>query len=164
MRPLICFLLFGFGISYAQNTLQLKENQLSPKATLDDVAWITGHWKGKALGGIVEEIWSPPIGDSMMFSFKLVNNGKVSLYEFGHIWQLDSTLILQLKHFNGDLKGWETKDETVDFKLVKLEKDKVFFEGLTMEKTNENSMRVSVVVEQDKNVQELVFNYERYRE
>ncbi|MGX1927727.1 DUF6265 family protein [Flagellimonas sp. 2504JD4-2] len=164
MRLLICFLLFGFGFSYAQNTLQLEENQQAPNATLDDVAWITGHWKGKALGGIVEEIWSPPLGESMMFSFRLVNDGKVSFYEVGHIRQIDSTLILQLKHFHGDLRGWETKDETVDFKLVKMEKDKVFFEGLTMEKTSEDSMRVFVVVEQDKNVQELVFNYERYQQ
>ena len=82
---------------------------------------------------------------------------RVSFYELGHIRQIDSTLILQLKHFHGDLRGWETKDETVDFKLVKIEKDKVFFEGLTMEKTSEDSIRVFVVVEQDKNAQELVF-------
>ncbi|MGW9684932.1 DUF6265 family protein [Flagellimonas sp. 2504JD1-5] len=158
MRLLICFLLFGFGFSYAQNTLQLKENQQSPDASLDDVSWITGHWKGEALGGIVEEIWSPPLGESMMFSFKLVNDGKVSFYEFGHIKQIDATLILQLKHFHGDLKGWETKDGTVDFKLVKLEKDKVFFEGLTMEKTSNHELRVFVVV----NSEELAFSYKRF--
>jgi hypothetical protein len=29
---------------------------------------------------------------------------------------------LQLKHFGADLKGWEKKDETQDFELVKKKK------------------------------------------
>lgn len=161
MRVLVCFLLFGFGVSSAQNTLQLKEGQQSPNANLDDVSWISGYWKGEALGGIAEEIWSPALGGSMMFSFRLVNDGKVTFYEVGHIKQIDSTLILQLKHFNGDLTGWETKDETVDFKLVKLEKDRVFFEGLTMEKIGKDEMLVSVVINEDGKSQELDFNYKR---
>ncbi|RDY60096.1 DUF6265 family protein [Flagellimonas nanhaiensis] len=163
MRILVLLTLFGFSLGNAQNTHQLKEGQQSPKATLDDVQWITGHWRGEALGGIAEEIWSPPMGESMMFSFRLVNEDKVSFYEIGHIIQVDSTLLMQLKHFNGNLKGWETKDETVDFKLVKLEKDKVFFEGLTMEKVNQNEMRVYVLIEESENPQELVFNYKRYQ-
>ncbi len=161
MRVLVCFLLFGFGVSSAQNTLQLKEGQQSPNANLDDVSWISGYWKGEALGGIAEEIWSPALGGSMMFSFRLVNDGKVTFYEVGHIKQIDSTLILQLKHFNGDLTGWETKDETVDFKLVKIEKDRVFFEGLTMEKIGKDEMLVSVVINEDEKSQELDFNYKR---
>ena len=163
MKILVLLTLFGFSLGNAQNTRQLKEGQQSPKATLDDVQWITGHWRGEALGGIAEEIWSPPMGESMMFSFRLVNKDKVSFYEIGHIIQVDSTLLMQLKHFNGDLKGWETKDETVDFKLVMLEKDKVFFEGLTMEKVNQNEMRVYVLIEESENPQELIFNYKRYQ-
>lgn len=163
MRFLICFLLFGFGIGYAQNTLQLQEGQQSPQASLDDVLWITGHWKGEALGGTVEEIWSPAIGESMMFSFRLIKKGNVVFYEFGHIKQSNSTLILQLKHFTSDLKGWETKDETIDFKLVKVEKDKVFFEGLTMEKIGKDEMLVSVVINENGKSQELDFNYKRVK-
>ena len=131
---------------------------------MEDVQWITGHWRGEAFGGIAEEIWSPPMGESMMFSFRLITpDGKVSFYEIGHIQQKDTTLLLQLKHFNGDLKGWETKDETVDFKLVKMEKDVVFFEGLTMEKLGQNEMRVHVLIEESENPQELVFNYKRFQ-
>ncbi|WP_190810701.1 DUF6265 family protein [Flagellimonas sp. S3867] len=163
MKILFCFLAFGLSFGHAQNTLQLKEGQQSPNATLDDVSWITGHWRGEALGGIVEEIWSPPLGESMMFSFRLINNGKVSFYEVGHIRQIDSTLLLQLKHFHGDLKGWETKDETIDFKLVNLEKDKVFFEGLTMKKLSDDEIQVYVVIGKHDSAQELVFNYKRYQ-
>ncbi|TMU54753.1 DUF6265 family protein [Flagellimonas algicola] len=162
MRLLIPLLLLNWGLTHAQNTLQLEEGESSPNATLDGVAWIEGSWQGEALGGKVEEIWSPALGGSMMFSFKLVHDGKISFYEFGHIQEKDNTLVLQLKHFNGNLTGWETQKETVDFKLVKLEKDKVYFEGLTMEKLDGDEMQVSVVVGQEGKTKELVFNYRKY--
>ena len=70
---------------------------------------------------------------------------------------------MQLKHFHGDLKGWEKKDETVDFKLVKLEKDMVFFEGLTMERVNENQIRVYVLVDAEGKSEEVLFEYRRIK-
>jgi len=164
-KTLLIVLLSLIGISCnAQKTLQLKQGEVSPKATLNEVSWITGHWRGEAFGGIVEEIWSPPLGNSMMFSFKLVNDNTVSFYEIGHIQQIDGTLILQLKHFHGDLKGWETKDETVDFKLVKMDKSGAYFEGLTFEKVDENAINVYVVVSnEDGKAEEVAFEYKRFK-
>ncbi len=134
----------------------------SPEATLEDVSWIAGHWKGEAFGGIAEEIWSPPMGGSMMFVFKLVSEGKVQFYEVGHIQQIGETLILQLKHFHGSLKGWEEKDVTVDFKLVKLEGNRVYFDGFTIEKISENEINMYVVVgEDDGSSEEYKFNYKK---
>ena len=77
MKKLSLSLLFVFIYfsSFGQNTLKLGDNK-SPKATLADIAWLSGHWRGEAFGGITEEIWSPPLGDSMMGSFKLVSEGK----------------------------------------------------------------------------------------
>lgn len=161
MRTAIILFLFHVGMVSAQETLQLTEGQQSPNATLEDVSWIGGHWQGEAFGGIAEEIWSPPLGDSMMFVFKLVKDNKVSFYEIGHIQQVENTLILQLKHFQGNLKGWEEKDATVDFKLVKLEKNKVFFEGFTMELVNENEMNIYVLIEDGNSAEEVLFAYKR---
>lgn len=144
----------------AQNTISFEEGSTSPKATLEDVAWIQGHWQGEAFGGITEEIWSPPLGDSMMFSFKLVADGKVQFYELGHIQQIDETLLLQLKHFHGNLKGWEEKDETVDFKLVQIEGNRIYFDDFTFEKINENEINLYVVVGHDDGTgEEVKFNY-----
>lgn len=156
---LLVFLCFTLGS--AQKTLQLNEGQNSPSANLEDVSWIAGHWQGEAFGGIAEEIWSPPMGESMVFVFRLVTDGKVSFYEVGHIREIDNTLILQLKHFHGDLKGWEEKDETVDFKLVKLNDNEVFFEGLTMKKISETEMQVFVLINEGENAQEILFSYTR---
>ena len=101
-----------------EHIMTLDEQVNSPKATLTDVSWISGNWKGKAFGGIVEENWSEPSGDSMMATFKLISDGKVSFYEIEIIREVNESLILQLKHFNGDLTGWETKDETIVLKIT----------------------------------------------
>ena len=157
----IFFLLYikiGFGQG---QTVKFLENSISPQASLEEVSWIQGYWKGEAFGGITEEFWSPPLGDSMMFSFKLVVDNKVIFYELGGIRQVDETLLLQLKHFGNDFKGWEEKDETVDFKLVKIEKSKVYFDQFTFEKISENEMNLYVVIDENGESEEVKFNYKK---
>lgn len=154
-------LFFGWALSYGQQTLQLEEGQNSPIANLEEVAWISGHWKGEAMGGIAEEIWSPPLGGSMMFVFRLVNDGKVTFYESGHIKQVESTLLMQLKHFDGELKGWEEKEKTIDFKLVKLEGNKAFFEGLTFEKIGNDQLHIYVLLDDGENAKEVLFRFKK---
>lgn len=98
----------------SQNTLSLSVGQSSPKAQLKDISWITGHWKGTAFGGDFEEVWLPAMGNSAMGTFKLVVDGKVNFYEMLTIVEENETLTYRLKHFHGDLKGWEEKDEVVE--------------------------------------------------
>ena len=74
MKKLVLFLVM-VGFSCKAQT----ETKLEPK--LENIAWISGTWHGKAFGGITEEIWSEPSGGSMMASFKLINDGKVTFYE-----------------------------------------------------------------------------------
>lgn len=137
-----------------------QEKQLSPK--LENIAWLSGTWYGEAFGGQTEEIWSAPSGGSMMASFKLINDGKVTFYEIEVIREIENTLILQLKHFGPDLKGWETKDETVDFPLKEITKTKVVFEGMTFEKVSDNEMDIYVDIKNDDgNVEVVKFNYKK---
>jgi hypothetical protein len=97
-------------------------------------------------GGGEEEIDPNKVanGGSMMASFRLIKDGKVLFYEIEIIREVNETLILQLKHFNNDLKGWESKDDTVDFPLKEITATKVVFEGMTFEKIADNEMHVSV--------------------
>ncbi len=162
MKYLVWVFLFAFINVSAQNTLALKEGSNSPNAALSDASWIEGHWKGEAFGGITEEIWSPPLGGSMMFVFKLVVDGKVQFYEVGHIQEINSTLLLQLKHFHGNLKGWEKKEETVDFKLVKVTEDRIYFDDFTFEKVGEEEINIYVVISDDQgDTKEVKFNYKK---
>ncbi|VAW13177.1 hypothetical protein MNBD_BACTEROID03-2529 [hydrothermal vent metagenome] len=158
---LLVFSMISLGC-YAQNTVYFPENGTSPNADLNEIAWMEGHWKGEAFGGITEEIWSPPLGGSMMFVFKLVDKNEVVFYEIGHIRQVEETLVFELKHFHGDLKGWEEKDEVQSFKLVESKENRVSFDGFTFEKISADEINIYVVIEHDdKTTEEVKFNYKR---
>ena len=61
------FLLVVAGVSgaYAAETLSLAAGKTSPTASIEQLSWLAGHWRGEALGGIVEEHWAPPSAGSM---------------------------------------------------------------------------------------------------
>lgn len=152
--------------AYSQSefkNLLFQEQQTSPPANLNAVSWLAGHWRGEAFGGLTEEVWSPPLGGSMMGAFKLVVNNQVSFYELETIIEENDSLIFRLKHFAANLKGWEEKDQTVDFKLVKVTDNKVFFNGLTLEKISDDEINIYVAIEQNGNITEEKFNYQRVK-
>ena len=133
----------------------------SPPATIEAVAWIAGSWRTEALGGVADEVWSPPNGDTMVGHFKLVSDGETQFYELETIREEEGSLILRLKHFNADLTGWEERDETVDFPLVKLADGEAYFSGMSFVRIDENTMRVCVLQEHDGEMSELEFVYRR---
>lgn len=158
----ILFLLLSIRSHSQQvNTMTLGTGK-SPAATLNDIAWLAGHWRGDAFGGITEEVWTPALGGSMMGSFKLVSDGKVRFYELVTITEEAGTLMLRLKHFHGDLKGWEEKDKTIDFPLVKVDGNRVYFDGMTFERTSDKEMVVFVMIGQKGKEEEVRFPYKRY--
>ena len=159
---LIAILALSMLLCQSQNTIPTKSQNTNIKANLEDVSWIQGHWRGEAFGGIIEEIWSPPLGDSMMFSFKLVSEGKVVFYELGGVRQIDDTLLFQLKHFGKDFKGWEEKEETIDAKLVEINGNRVYFEGFTFEKISDTEMAIYVLIENKGKTEEVKFTYNRF--
>lgn len=130
-----------------ENTLKLT-GTTRPKATIEDIAWLAGHWKGSALGGVSEEIWSPPLANSMMGSYRLIKNDTLIIfYEIVTITEDGQSLTLKLKHFNRDLTGWEEKNEVREFKLVKKEKNRLWFEGMTFELIDENNFQVYLAIQ-----------------
>ena len=163
------FVLFFFVINMSgradeadyKHTLFLQDKQPSPSATINDAAWIAGYWRGEAWGGTTEEIWSKPLGGSMMASFKFVNDGQVQFYELLTIKEHEQTLILKLKHFNPNLHGWEEKDESVDFRLVKQTPNKLYFEGYTFERIKPDEMNVYVVIDNNGKKKETQFHFTR---
>lgn len=144
----ILFLIASIN-SYSQNTLKLDPLKKATKATINDVSWISGYWVGEAFDGQTEEVWTPPLGNSMMGSFKLVVDGKIEFYEFCTISEENETLYFRLKHFHNDLKGWEEKDERLTAQLVKIEKNKAYFNDFTFERVNENELNIYVVFKDD---------------
>lgn len=159
MKRFLLLLLFVICNTFAQNTLTYNDEKGSPKATLADVIWIAGNWEGEALGGICQETWSKPIGNSMMFNFKLVKDNKVVFYELGHIVETDKTLLLQIKHFSAQLHGWESVNKSEDFRLIKIEENRVYFDQFTFEQVSDNEMNIYVVFEESG--EEVKFNFKK---
>ena len=76
--------------------------------------------------------------------------------------QENETIMFRLKHFDGKLKGWEEKDETQDFALVKIEKDAVYFNDFTIKRISEDHIIFYVVIDSDGKSEEVEFKYFRY--
>ena len=149
---------------YAQkfeNTISKEKYSKLPPATLENVKWLAGHWRGEAFGGITEEIWSPPLGGSMMCAFRLIKDNKVDFYELCTIVEDNNTLLLRIKHFHPDLKGWEDRDVTVDFPLVKVTNERLYFEDFTIEKVSPDEINMYVVIQSSGKESEVKFNYKR---
>ena len=163
MVAVLCwFCVLSISQVNAQNTLALEDGEKSPEASIQQVAWLEGHWKADALGGIAEEYWSAPAGNAMMGMFRLLRDDRTIFYEIFTITEEAGSLLLRIKHFHPDLKGWEEKDDTVDFPLVKITEDGAWFDGLTMLKKDEDNLMVYVRSEsRDGTVSELMFPYQR---
>lgn len=155
-------LLLTSSIAIAQSfehTLRFDESAGSPPATLDQIAWIAGHWRGTAFGGTTEEVWTPPMGKSMMGSFKLVQGEEVAFYELCSISEENGTLLLRIKHFSRDFKGWEEKDDSEEFRLIKITDTRAYFDGLTFEKTGPDQLTIYVIIDHEGETEEVPFPY-----
>jgi len=158
---LFLLLLSMTNLSAGEHIKHLTKDQVSPKANIEQVGWIAGHWQGQAFGGKTEEIWSKPHAGSMMAVFKHSKDNAVTFYEIEIIRETANSLILELKHFSKDLKGWEKKDEVVSFPLVALSENVAYFDGMTFQLINENLLYIYVSIESNGQAQEVLFAYQR---
>jgi hypothetical protein len=95
---------------------------------LADLAFISGHNRGEYEGGIVDEHWSEPAGDSMMGMYRYIMKGKVQIYELIVIEQTAKGLVLRLWHFNPGLGAREDKSEVLNYPLVRFTTGEAVFE------------------------------------
>lgn len=147
----IVFAFSSFVISLAaqeHQEINSKPQTASPAASIDDIAWIAGHWQGSAKGGQFEETWNPPFAGTMVGMFKFAKNDQVEFYELLTIVEKDDSLLLRLKHFDKDLHGWEEKDKSVEFPLLSLNDTKATFDGLVFKKIDPATMHIVVTVSQ----------------
>lgn len=113
---------------------QLDDDQTPGKGKVEDLSWMVGYWTGSGLGGECEEVWMPAVDDHMIGTFRFWENGKLVFSEFMNLLQEGESISMKLKHFNPDLSGWEEKEEWTTFRLIELSENKVWFDGLTIER------------------------------
>ena len=138
-----------------ENTLKLDDPATRPEASIEDLAWLVGTWRGEGLGGTVEEVWTAPTADTMMGVFKAARDGEVQFYEILILVQEEGSLTLKLKHFHPDLKGWEEKDEVVEFPLVAIKEREALFSGLTYRRTKDDALHAFVATSREGRMGEL---------
>jgi hypothetical protein len=166
IRPALVLLLIASNTqaeeSMTANTLRPSPDQKSPTATIADMEWYAGRWTGSGLGGINEEVWSPPREGTMMGMYRMIKDGKPVFYELLLITEENGSLAIKLKHFHADLRGWEERDASLRFPLVAKRDGRIYFEGMTFERIGADRVKVYLAIEhKDGKVSEETFEYSR---
>lgn len=94
---------------------------------VQDLAFLSGRWRGGVAGGLFDEEWSFPSGDTMMGMFRYMENGKVQFYEFMTVEATATGPVLRLRHFDPGLAAWEDKDGALSLPVVSFTENQVVF-------------------------------------
>lgn len=112
-------------------------------ASLDDLAFLVGHWKGEAFGGTIEEIWIRPRGDVMHGVFRAVADGAMSFSEFLQVTLENGVVVMRFAHFRPDYSTWEGDGPPLELRLARVTPTSAVFEA-----TSTNSpARIEYVLE-----------------
>jgi hypothetical protein len=116
--------------------IQATPGESSPPARISDASWFAGDWTGQGLGGVAEEAWLVPAAASVAGVFRATRGGQVTFYELMTVVEAGGSLVLRLKHFGADLRGWESPERAVDFALVRTRRSALQFDGLTYRRSS----------------------------
>ena len=131
-KCLLCIALSNVVIGASLNVLadtnesagkQNKENKLSK------LTWLSGTWVANVDGDYLEEIWSEPVGDTMMGVFRWVKGGKVWINEIVTITADSDGLVFRLRHFDRKMTAWEDKDKPFYYPVKHIGRDEIVFEN-----------------------------------
>lgn len=128
---------------------------------IENLNWLEGTWTTEKWGGIVEEYWSAPNGDSIIGMFRLINEGKVQFTEHWILSEYDGKLSLRLRHFNPDFTGWEDRREYLEFPYVEMGENFIQFEGLRYELISASEIMVTLDMIHDGKITQEVFNLKK---
>ncbi|SEF44328.1 DUF6265 family protein [Algoriphagus boritolerans] len=131
---LISILLLTFSHLATAQVRHLEADQAPIQGKVEELNWMVGYWTGPGLGGECEEVWMPAVDGHMVGTFRFWMEGKLVFSEFMNLIQDGESVSMKLKHFNPDLTGWEEKAEWTTFRLIELDENKVWFDGLTIER------------------------------
>jgi hypothetical protein len=134
-----------------------------PAATVESLGWLTGHWVGEGLGGECEELWGAPKAGAILGAFRLCQENQTVFTEHFVLMEHQGSLLLKLKHFGPDLRGWEEKDRSVEFPLIQVMDREVRFDGITYRRVSDQELHVFVAIsDKEKNVREAKFVFHKH--
>ena len=141
------------------------------KATIDQLAWIAGPWRGTLNDRTIEQHWTAPLGGSMLAMYRSIRDNRATLYELLAMEQDGETVVLRIKHFapGAGLVSQEAKDESVNHTLVKLDTNMAVFEGgaagsparITFTRPDPGTLNISVERQREGKPATTEFRYKR---
>jgi hypothetical protein len=138
------------------------------KASVKDLAFMSGTWVQKSSWGDLEEYWSAPQGESMVSCFRCLQDDKAVFYEFMVIEQEADIPVMKMRHFNRGSIAWEPKDAPILFPLTSITSNKATFYSkekdvkLTYQLQSSNSLEVILEEKDNKGrLKKDVFNFSR---
>lgn len=168
LKSIFCFLALALSFSIVahaqekitENTLKWSPDNAQLNVPIEHFNMIEGSWVGDGLGGQCEEYWSSMKDSLMIGMFRFMKNEKTVFTEFMYLVHDSVGWQLRVKHFNSDFTTWEEKDKSVNFRLIRAEKSRIFFNGITFERPDENSLVVFLAMKHEdrkKNEEKFVF-------
>ncbi|TKD50990.1 DUF6265 family protein [Sphingomonas baiyangensis] len=153
------------GSALPAQTRTLAPGEQPMRATLADMAWIAGEWRGTSASGEAGESYSAPAGGQITGHFYEMRDGRVTLMELSQIIERDGGVVLRYRHFNPDFTGWEDGTrKPVEFRLIAIEGQRYYFDGATLDRTRPGGLDFWVRIDgAGKQPREIVYRYDRVR-
>ena len=120
-----------------EHVYRIDSGYIAPQVDIQDFAGIVGSWSGTGLGGVCDELWMPPRDNIMHGIFRLIMDGKLVFSEYLSLGDSGEGYSLKVKHFTPEFIGWETKEDFVNFRFIKIEENTIYFSGLTIEHSDD---------------------------
>lgn len=163
MRLIVAVLLSLAAPVAAQNVRSAAPGAPPAAASIEDLAWLAGSWRGQALGGEVTETYSAPLGGRITGHF-VAGDGKggVTFTEIVDYVPVGRSIAYRVRHFAPDMTGWEDKTGKPEvFPLIAVERNRWFFNGMTLERTGPNSLTMWVRIGDGAGAKEVPFRLTR---
>ena len=105
------------------------ESVLSETLSIDRLSWLTGNWKGPRDGGVLEEIWLPPLAGTITALVRSSEESDTRFVEIVHIREINGSLELNLQLFNNSLEPENISAH--NFELTEIGSSFVAFKGIS---------------------------------
>jgi hypothetical protein len=173
VRVALSALLLGVSVVDARGQSAPAATAAAARATVDQLAFVTGAWTGMLGDRTIEQHWSAPLAGSIVAMYRSIREGKPTLYELLAIEQEGDGVVLRIKHFapGAGLVGREAKERSIDHRLVRVEGGAAVFEGMdpaapsriTFRRADADSLNITTERQQDGKTVTTEFKYSRIK-
>jgi Domain of unknown function (DUF6265) len=140
------------------------EGSVSPAATIKDIQWLVGDWRGTLEGSMQQYVvFSPTKGHLPGFARAWQQDGGIGFYEINDFIEVHGSLEYHVKHFSGDLAAWEGESGYIRHRLIAMTNEALYFDGITLVKNGPDHFTVYVLAEDDGKRKVLVVHQSRQK-